>query len=283
MPVFEQGYRPYEGPRTGGGPRSWPIAIGCLRTAIRWPFITLLVFGSIPLFFKLFQAYATGVDQGFLSKVVNEWGFGEGFFFEAISREIFFVVLLLVVAGSGQIAEDFRTGALQIYFSKPVTARDYVLGKLGTAVGAALFLTLAPGIILLVAVAAFAPDFSFLTENPWLPLKIVAFSLLVSVVLGSLVLAISSLSTRGRMAGLTFAGAYFFTLVLAKVLPKIFDDKRWEAVHIEKCLDAAGRSLFTDGPVLNVPPELAWGVCGGLTIVCLVVLYVRAAAVEVVS
>jgi len=188
----------------------------------------------------------------------------------------------MMLAGSGQIAEDLRTGALQIYFSKPITWFDYLLGKLGTVVAAGLMLTLLPGMILFVATLAFAPDLGFLIENPLLPLKIVAFSLLVSVVLGSLVLAFSSLGSRGRMVGVAFAGGYFFTMVLSRVLTAIFDDPRWEAVHIGKCLDAAGRTIFTEGPNVSAPPELAWGMLASLTLFSLVLLSRRVNAGEAV-
>jgi len=293
MPVYDLGYRPYEGPRSGRWARWWPISRRCLRASLRWPFVVVLILGSFPLLIRLLFAYATGMaarpgrasgpGAEILAGIVNPWGFGDGLFFELISYEIFWVVLLLVVAGAGQIAEDFRTGALQIYFAKPITQLDYVIGKLGTVVLAALMLTLAPSVLLFLGVAAFAPDWSFLAENPWLPLKVLGFSLLVATVLGSVVLALSSLGRRGRMVGITFAGGYFFSMVLGKVLPRIFRDPRWEAVHVGNCLDAAGRSLFAEGPAVDAPAGAAWVVLGILVVGSMLVFTRKVNAVEVVS
>jgi ABC-2 type transport system permease protein len=283
MPIFDQGYRPYEGERKTRGLRWWPITRACFRTSIGWPFFLVLVVGAFPLMFRLIEAYATGAGSTLIPGFRTRWGFGDGLFFELISAETFIVVLLLSVTGAGQISEDFRSGALQIYFSRPIRQTDYVLGKLGAVMLFAFLLTLAPGLILLAACAAFAPDFSFLTENPLLPLKIIAFSLVISLTLGSIVLALSSLGRRGRLVGLTFAGGYFFTMVLSKVLPKIFHDSRWEVVHLGRCLDAVGRTIFLEGSPVYAPPELAFGILASLTTLSLVLLARRVDAVEVVS
>ncbi|MHC4859696.1 MAG: ABC transporter permease [Planctomycetota bacterium] len=282
MPVFDQGYRPYEGKLKSRVFRWLPITRRCLGTTRKLPLIVALVIGAGPLAIKLLQAYTTGVMEGQFN-MGNQWGFGDGLFFDLLSLEIFFTVLLLMVVGAGQIAEDIRTGALQIYFAKPITHADYVLGKLGTVVAAASLLTLAPGLVLLIASLAFAPDWSFITENPLLPLKIVGFALLISIVLGSLVLAISSLGRRGRMVGVTFAGGYFLTMVLGRAMPRIMRDARWEVVHIGNCLDAAGRTLFNAGPKPSAPPDLSWGILCGLFFLCVLILARRVKTVEVVQ
>ena len=285
MPVFDQGYRVYEGPRKTRGFRWWPITRACFRASLRWPSFVVLVFGSFFLFYRIFMAYAAGTGAAVfpLPGLLTGWGFGDGLFYQLLSYEIFPVVLMLAVVGSGQIADDFRSGALQIYFSRPIGQFDYVIGKLGAVVLFASLLTVLPGLILLIACAAFAPDWSFITENPLLPLKVLAFSLVICTVLGSLVLAISSLGNRSRLVGLTFAGGYFLSMVLGKVLPQIFRDPRWEVVHLGRCLDAVGRSFFSKGDPVYAPPELAWGICASLTLLSVIILSRRVDAVEVVS
>ena len=46
-------------------------------------------------------------------------------------------------AGAGLIANDLRTGAILVYLSRPLTRRDYVLGKLGVLMALNLSVTLA--------------------------------------------------------------------------------------------------------------------------------------------
>jgi ABC-2 type transport system permease protein len=297
MPVYELGYRAYEGKLRSRLFRWWPIAWRCFRTSMRWPFIAVSIVGLIPLFIRLLQAYAIGIaaDSTQLTRVEarivqvlqrgmgGTFEYGDQLFFSLISGEVLWAVLLLWFVGAGQIAEDFRTGALQIYFAKPITQLDYVLGKLGTVMLGAFWLTLLPGVILLLAVASFAPDWAFLTENPWLPLKILGFSCVIGFVFGSLVLAISSFARSGRMAGLTFFGLYIFSAVLGHVLPRIFNDQAWKAVYLKNCIDAVGHDFFPASPLPEVSPTTAWIVLGAVVIASFMVFVRKVEAVEVVS
>ncbi len=282
MPVYDQGYRPYEGALRTRFLRWWPITRRCLFTVRKKPLAAVLIAGGILLLYEVILVYATGVTERGFSRIVNPWGYGDGIFYDLLTRETYFVVLLLMVSGAGQIAEDVRTGALQIYFSKPITHADYVLGKLGAVVLSGCLLTLLPGALLFLACAAFSPDWSFLTGNPWLPLRILAFSLLISIVLGSLVLAVSSLGRKGRVAAIVFGGAYFFSMVLGEVLPRILADSRYEIVHLGRCLGAAGSTIFTQGDFPAGSPALAWGILASLSLVSVLLLARKVKAVEVV-
>lgn len=284
MPVFDLGYRRYEGRRAARALRFWPVARTSFRTARRWPFWVILGLGSIPLLIHLVYAYASGLtgENPLLRRAINPWGYGDGLFYGLLTKELFWVVLLLTVAGAGQIAEDLRSGAMQIYFSKPITQLDYVVGKLVAVTLATACLTILPGVVLFLGAAAFAPDWSFLTQNPFLLLKVAAFSLLVASVLGPAVLALSSLGTKGRMVGLVFAGAWFVTWILAQALSGILEDPAWTAVHVGACLEAAGRTFFSQGEIPDAPVGPAWIVLGTVTFVSILVFTRKVDRAEVV-
>jgi ABC-2 type transport system permease protein len=298
MPIYDQGYRAYEGKVRSRLFRWWPIAWRCFRSSMRWPFTVVSVLGLLPLFWSLLQAYAIGIasDETQLTRIEagivriiqrtpmgESFEYGDGLFFGLLSNEVLWAVLLLWFVGAGQIAEDFRTGALQVYFAKPITQLDYILGKMCTVMLGAFWLTLLPGTVLLLGVVAFAPDWTILTENPWLPLKILGFATVVGTVFGSLVLAISSFARSGRMAGLTFFGLYIFTAVLGHVLPEIFNDPAWKAVYLKGCVDAIGHDIFPGSPLPEISPTTAWIVLGGIVLASLLVFVRKVEAVEVVS
>ena len=296
MPIFDQGYRPYEGTLVNRLFRWWPISITCLKTVKRRPFVMLLIASLVPLIVQLVKVWlASEGHADELGGIPIEifWRLNDALFFELFYSEIFFTALLMIVVGAGQIAEDFRTGAQQIYFSRPITHVDYVLGKLGAVVMAGLLTTFVPALILFVLICGLAPDWTFLTGNPWLPLKFTGFALVISVTLGSLVLAISALGRRGLFVGITFGGIYFLSMILGQVLPRVFDrDRRWEVVHIGKALDAVGLTFFDRSEVFTLvnrwqepqgEPGAAWMIVAGLVLFSLVVLSRKIRAVEVVS
>jgi hypothetical protein len=249
----------------------------------KWPFIVVLIAGAFPLIIQIVMVYAAGASREMFPEFELPFGFSDALFFTLISWEIFFVVLLMLVVGSGQIAEDVRTGALQLYFSKPITQLDYVLGQARDG---------RPRRFLPHARAergaadrdrGVRPGLGLPHRDPLLPLKILGFSAVVSIVLGALVLGISSLGNRGRIVGIVFAGAYFLTMILGAILPEVLRDKRWEVVHLGNCLDAAGGSLFRNGVETEAPPEIAWIVLAGVVLLSLALLARRVRAAEVVA
>ncbi len=287
MPVYERGYRPFEGKVRGRFLKWWPITVAGLRTTSRKRLVFAAVPAGIALIVKLVQAYLIGFAASGSADAANlgplDWQFDDAFFWELISWEVFWTVPILLVAGAGQIAEDFRTGALQIYFSKPIRQRDYVLGKMGTVVMAGALSTVIPAVLVLLSAFAFAPNSSWLTDNPWVPLKLLGFAALVSLVLGSLVLGLSSLARRGWLVWLIFLGTYMFSKILGEILPEILADDRWRVVHLGHCLDVAGRSLFSGGPAFEASPTVAWGILAGVFGLSMALLARKVRAVEVVS
>ena len=120
-----------------------------------------------------------------------------------------FTLLLSSSAGAGLIANDLRTGAILVYLSRPLTRRDYVLGKLGVLLALNLSVTLVPGLLLYLIALALAPD-QFAEVGPGLDRR--PRSSLHSLVI-SLVMSLHrrspspSLSRSARVAGLGFFGA----------------------------------------------------------------------------
>ena len=63
-------------------------------------------------------------------------------FGEFLNVQVIFTVFLSIFGGAGLIANDLRTGAILVYLSRPLTRRDYVLGKLGVLLALNLSVTL---------------------------------------------------------------------------------------------------------------------------------------------
>ena len=67
--------------------------------------------------------------------------------------------LLSIFGGAGLVANDLRTGAILVYLSRPLTRRDYVLGKLRVLLALNLSVTLVPGPLLYADRPRAAPAF----------------------------------------------------------------------------------------------------------------------------
>ena len=89
------------------------------------------------------------------------------FFEDFLTQQMFFVFVIAIYAGAGLIANDLKANALQIYFSKPITRHDYLLGKLGVLIFFLALPTLVPGLLLFLMAGLFQSTSSFLEENYW--------------------------------------------------------------------------------------------------------------------
>jgi ABC-type transport system involved in multi-copper enzyme maturation permease subunit len=111
-------------------------------------------------------------------------------------------LLLLVVAivGPPLIAQDVRSKAFLLYFSKPIDRATYLAGKAGVVLFYVWSVTLFPALVLYAISIAFSPSISAFVQTMGLMGQIGAVSLIIGVPATLIVLCFSSLTSDGRYA-----------------------------------------------------------------------------------
>lgn len=203
MPLQDLSYRRYEGPRTPRLTRSWAIARTEFHQLLKKRgFLLLLAASWIPVVARALQIYGT------LSfpQVSDVFGVSALTWFQFLTQQVYLLPVLLVslYVGAPAIANDSSSGALVLYLSKPVSIRDYLLGKALPVLGSIGFVTFVPALLLLGLQLALSGELRLLRESPWLPISILAYGLWLTTYFGTAVLAVSSLSRSGRVAGIGF-------------------------------------------------------------------------------
>ncbi len=242
MPLYDLSYRRFDGPRTPRFRRSLALARSAASLLLRKrSFLLLLAVSWVPAVVRAAQIYVARQFPGapeFFTISPGTWG-------DFLTQQVRFlpVVLVSLATGASAIASDFASGAFTIYLSKPISRFDYFLGKalpVAAAVGA---VTLAPALVLLFLHLALAPDFALLASAPWLPLSVIAYSVLLALYYTLSVLAISSLCRSGRVAGAGFAALVFGSEIAARTASsRMFGAARLPGVN-GAAIDA-GRWLF---------------------------------------
>ena len=279
MPIHDQGYRRYGGTRSAVG-RAWlVIAIAGIRTLIaKRAFLGLMLIAWGPFLFWAAQIYASASFQqaAFLAPK------GETFrqFLEFQDRFVFFVTIWV---GAGLIANDRRANALQLYLSKPLSAAEYVAGKMAILFVFLIFVTWAPAMGLLLVQAIFAGSFTFIRNNLYLLPAITLFSLAQVLLASSTMLALSSLSKSSRFVGVMYAGLMLFTAALFLALRGITRSTAFAWISPGAALDQLGDVIFRIQPRYDLPPAVA-----ALTVIALIagsayVLARRVKGVEIVT
>lgn len=134
--IHDLGYRPYTGPRRPYASRYLVVARNVVQMAWRLRFgVKAPIFGSALV--VLGASIVMWVMGHRLTNLVRAQGaplpHADAIVFSALPFLQLFGFVLATVVGCAAVADDLKVGAFQFYFSRPLRARDYVLGKLAGA------------------------------------------------------------------------------------------------------------------------------------------------------
>jgi ABC-type transport system involved in multi-copper enzyme maturation permease subunit len=113
------------------------------------------------------------------------------------------VIMVLVVGliAPPLISQDVRSRALLLYFSRPLTQIEYLLGKMAAVWFYLILMATLPALILYVLGVFLSPTLDVVQATWDLPLRILGASAVLIIPTASLALCISSLTEESRYAG----------------------------------------------------------------------------------
>jgi len=281
--IYEQHYRRLDASVPLRAHRWIPIAREGLKALFsRRAYLALIAIAWLPVFGRLVQVYFTTrfPDARRIVPVDDK------LFFDFMSQQMPWLLLMSAYAGAGLIANDMRTGGLLLYLSRPLTLVDYIFGKVMIVFVSLSMVTLVPGLVLFFGARSLAPDVLGAVTHLLLAPKIVAMSLVLVLPTTALVLAMSALARSPRFAGLGF----FFIFVGSTVAQAI----AWRAtrsafaglISIQASMRRVGEAIFGVTPTrmtAGLPPQDAVAVLVLLLVTCLFILKTRVRAVEIVK
>ncbi len=284
MPIYDLGYRHWKGKPLAGERRWWTITrAGVGMLVRRRNFLILLVISLVPFIIRGGMLYAFFFSEQLHFRLPPFFKLDESFYYDFLKWQLFWIFVMLMYAGSGLVANDLRSNALQIYFSKPIRRIDYLAGKLGILGTFILAVTLLPGWLLFLIHMLFAGDGQLLQQKAWIAVSILLFSLLMALINGMLMLAFSSFSRNSRFAGLVFFAFYFFSESVYGLLRVISRDTNWAFCSLKNNYLRVGEAIFGLPSSFNMPVWPSVLVLSVLGAASFLVLYWRIRPVEVVK
>ena len=191
-------------------------------------------------------------------------------------------LLMLVFAGSGLIADDLKHNSLQIYFSRPLRKKDYLLGKMAVVFFFILAVTLVPGLLVYIFKLIFAGSFKFFLSYPWLVLSIIGFSVVLAVFFAFYTLLLSALSKNSRYVMILVFIVYLFSHIFYGILHGIFKSPYMALFSIRENIDQVGAVVFAQKPAHPIPVLWSCLVLAGICGLSALVLSRKIRGVEVV-
>lgn len=224
MPIYEETYQSWHGQRPAR-PHTWFI-ISKTGIKLLWSkgMILFLILAYLPFLVRSVQIYLVsrlGDKAAAAAQAVEAFKINPQFFLNYLHAQLFYIILMLVFAGTGLIANDRKHNAFSLYFSKPVSLMDYISGKFIILSFYSLVISLVPGLLLFIIRLLLATDTAFLKTYYWVPFSIIASSLIIVLTLGSLAMGLSSLAARSHSAAVLFFAILVFPELLRLIFPGV--------------------------------------------------------------
>ncbi len=284
MPVYERGYRHWEPSGRASAPAWWVIARrGILAPLKRRPLLFLVIAAWIPAVVKgtiLYFAFQAG---DLVRRLSGGWGDVDAAgFFAFLERQDTAFMILMAIVGAPLVTRDRQENGLALYFARPLTLVEYVLGKGLIALFYFLIVTLAPSLVLavfgyLVTAGATGLDLLLLT-----PLRTTVFCLLAGASLSLVLLAISAVGRRTVFVVVGWLLLFAGTPLVARIL-SLFAGPWARMFDFPAQYFHAGSVLFGAEAPLDYPVGVSWLLVAAWTALAVVVLRRRIRPVEVVS
>src|SRR5579864_398649 len=220
MAIYRRNYKPYSGTTTPEWSRFLVLFRYSRRNLFRSKFMT--AFFVICFFYPavclavIYVAHSAsflaqfGVPDGILS-IDNK------FFFAFISVQGVFAFLLTAFAGPGLISPDLANGALPLYFCRPFSRAEYVLGKSSVLAILLSQITWIPGFILFIVQGSLAgPRWTW--DHLWILGSLLISSLVWITILALLAMTFSAWVKWRIVAGALMLAVMFFGAGFAQAI-----------------------------------------------------------------
>ena len=198
------------------------------------------------------------------------------------------LVIVLALAGSVLVGNDFFHGSLPFYLSKPIGRWHYVLGKC-LAVGVLInLLTTIPAVLLWLEAGLLYDWETYYLDNFDLLLGIMGYGLTLTVTLSLLVVATAVWVRRTVPLAMIWMGLFALLPMLAGWLVDATKDERWRLIDLWNDLYLCGLCCLRADPATIRPqpqPEYgeAWLAVAAVVAACVLYLRRRIQAVEIVQ
>jgi ABC-2 type transport system permease protein len=284
MAVYRRNYKPYSGRLTAEWSRSFVLFRYSRKNLFRSKFLTGLFvvcfFWPLLCLIMIYLAHSASflAELGIPSQVLT---IDNKFFFNFMSVQGVFAFLLTAFAGPGLISPDLANGALPLYFCRPFSRTEYVLGK-ASVLGILLSqITWVPGLILFAMQGSLAGA-SWTWNHLWIAGALVLSSLLWIAFLSLLAMAVSAWVKWRIVAGAILLGVMAFGAGFAEAVNKVLRIDSGHFFNVAYLMGTVWNALFQVDAEHAIPVAEAWIALLVYCTICLGLLMRKVRAYEVV-
>ena len=284
MAVYRRTYTAYSGPLTP----AWSRFLVLFRYSRRKLFqsklqtalFVLCFFYPLACLLMIYLAHNLSFLES-LGNVRTPFSIDNKFFFIFIDVQGVLAFVLTAFTGPGLISPDLANGGLPLYFCRPFSRAEYVLGKASVLAILLSQITWIPGLVLFAVQSILAgPGWTW--DHLWIAGSIVLSSLIWIAILSLLAMALSAWVKWRIVAGALLLAVLFFGAGFAQAINAVLRTQSGHFIDIVYMMATVWTSLFRIDTRQSMSSVQAWTAlliyCG----ICLVLLIRKVRAYEVV-
>jgi len=285
MAVHKRSYHRYAGEITPPWSRFRIVSRYAFENALRSK--TFIAFFVLCFFYPLGCALALYINHNQRLLAM----FGTSSFF-AVDAKFFFhfqnvqgtlAFILTALVGPGLVSPDLANHALPLYFCRPFSRVEYVLGKLFVLASLLSLVTWIPGELLFLIQSTLAGA-SWMRTNLWMAGSILLGSAIEILLFSLLALALSAWIKRKLAAGAALLGVFFFGAGFGQAINAVLRTNNGSLIDLANLIARVESQLFRQYAVrpVSIPTDWAWLALLAISAFCLLLLEKKVKAYEVV-
>jgi len=285
MAVYRRSYKPYSGTLTAPWSRFLVLfrysRRNLFRSKLQTGFFVACFFYPIACLVMIYLAHSAGflAKIGIPAKLIS---IDNVFFSNFMNVQGVLAFLMTAFAGPGLISPDLANGALPLYFCRPFSRAEYVLGK-ASVLGILLSeITWIPGVVLFMIQCSFAGA-SWAWHNLWIAGSLILSSLIWIVILSMLAMALSAWVKWRIVAGALLLAVMFFGAGFAQAVNAVLRVDAGHFFDVGYLVAAVWMRLFGRETELTISAGQAGIALLVYSGVCLWLLMRKVRAYEVVA
>lgn len=287
MAVYKRNYKPYAGPLTPEWSRLFAIPRQAWSGLFKQRFLT--IFYVICFFYPLGCAVAIYLNHNLSSftqfipiPMKNLFSVDGSFFLKYTNFQGVLAFILTALVGPGLVSPDLTNGALPLYFCRPFSRTEYVVGKLLVLAGLLSYITWIPGLFL-YGLQGSLEGWDWFVQNAWLAWSTFVVSIVWILLLSMLALALSAWVRWKVVAGALMMVVFFMGAGIGATINNVMHTENGGYLDLGSNLERFATAMFAiDLPAegLTLGDSLA-ALCVAVAI-CIFLLMSKVRAYEVV-
>ncbi len=287
MAVYKRNYKAYTGPLTPEWTRLFAIPRQAWKGLFKQRFLT--IFYVVCFFYPLGCAVAIYLNHNLSSlasfipiPMKTLFDVDGKFFLRYTNFQGVLAFILTALVGPGLVSPDLTNGALPLYFCRPFSRTEYVIGKLLVLAGLLSYITWIPG-VMLYGLQGSLEGWDWFVANAWLAWSTFVVSMIWILLLSMLALALSAWVRWKIVAGALMLVVFFMGAGISATINNVMNTESGGYLDLGSNLERVATAMFAiDLPTEGLTLVDSLSALGAAIAICVLLLMRKVKAYEVV-